>query len=230
MELLESPFIKTRMQSILGSYYEPTVKLLNTATELQQEGALFYIASRYAPEPLQKYTDKAGLVWNADTNQLAVMLIQDGIPQIFAEPLESTLGTVVPTWPQELQLALTDAEAYQKSLTTRAIDRVADTIGDSLTESVGLDANVQPMVNDLLKGKSAEDILDEQVEKEMEELLGITTLPQTTPQITPQSTSQPIPVLPIVPAVPAATIDPETAIEPESTTKATHNEKIKPGL
>lgn len=183
IELLEHPFIKTRMQSILGSHYDTTIKLLNTATELQQEGALFYIASRYAPAPLQQYTDKAALVWNGDTNQLAVLLIQDGLPQVFAEPVNNTLGAIVPTWPQELQLILTDAENYQESLRVRTLNSASDIISDTL----GLSPTSEPMLNDLLKGKSAADILNEQVEQEME------FLRQTTAPTGAQTTSPPIP-------------------------------------
>jgi len=84
--LFEQPMIKDRMTAMLGPNYDTTMQLLKTANELQQEGPLFYVVSRYAPIP--DVAKQAGMVWNADTNQLAVMLQKgDGATQVFGENL-----------------------------------------------------------------------------------------------------------------------------------------------
>src|SRR5690606_25852432 len=62
VNFFEAPIVKDSMTAILGDKYEPTMKLLRTAQEIQQEGALFYVASRYAPTQVQAVADKAGLV------------------------------------------------------------------------------------------------------------------------------------------------------------------------
>src|SRR5690606_28352077 len=103
VNFFEAPIIKNRMTAILGDKYEPTMKLLRTAQEIQQEGALFYVASRYAPAQAQAITDKAGLVWNSQTNQLAVMLIQGGKPEIFSEQIADAKEALTPALPKELQ-------------------------------------------------------------------------------------------------------------------------------
>lgn len=96
--LFEQPLIKDRMTAMLGPNYESTMQLLKTADELQQEGPLFYVVSRYAPVP--DVAKQAGMVWNADTNQLAVMVQKgDGATQVFGE----NLTAATPTWPSAMQ-------------------------------------------------------------------------------------------------------------------------------
>ena len=96
--LFEQPLIKDRMTAMLGPNYESTMQLLKTADELQQEGPLFYVVSRYAPVP--DVAKQAGMVWNADTNQLSVMLQKgDGATQVFGE----NLTAATPTWPSTMQ-------------------------------------------------------------------------------------------------------------------------------
>jgi hypothetical protein len=114
VNFFEAPIIKDRMTAILGEKYEPTMKLLRTAQEIQQEGALFYVASRYAPAQVQAVTDKAGLVWNSQTNQMAVMLIKDGKPEIFSEQIEGAKEAITPVFPAELQNAYNKAQAFQE--------------------------------------------------------------------------------------------------------------------
>ncbi len=116
VNLFEAPMIKDRMTVLLGDKYEPTMKLLRTAQEIQQEGALFYVASRYAPAKAQAITDKAGLVWNKDTNQMAVMLIKDGTPEIFSEQIENAKEKITPVLPKELQTAYDKAQAAKQAL------------------------------------------------------------------------------------------------------------------
>ncbi len=123
VNLFETPMIKNRMTKLLGSKYEPTMKLLRTAQEIQQEGALFYITSRYAPPQFQEITDKAAMVWNADTNQMAVMLITDGNPEIISEQVDKTKQSITPVLPKELQTAYDKAVEKKKEL-----DNVKDQI------------------------------------------------------------------------------------------------------
>jgi hypothetical protein len=96
--LFEQPMIKDRMTGILGPNYDSTMQLLKTANELQQEGPLFYVVSRYAPVP--DVAKQAGMVWNSQTNQMSVMLLKgDGTPQVFGE----NLAAGAPSWPSEMQ-------------------------------------------------------------------------------------------------------------------------------
>lgn len=114
--LFEQPLIKDRMTAFLGPQYEPVISLLKTADELQKEGPLFYVVSRYTPVP--EIADKAGFVWNSDTNQMAVMLVTGGSPTIIAEKLlekqvDAKTAELIPQWPAELQ-GILDADALKK--------------------------------------------------------------------------------------------------------------------
>jgi hypothetical protein len=116
VNLFETPMVKDRMTALLGDKYEPTMKLLRTAQSIQQEGALFYVASRYAPPQVQAITDTAAMVWNADTNQMAVMLIKDGTPEIISEQVEGAKQAITPVLPKELQATYQKAQILKKSL------------------------------------------------------------------------------------------------------------------
>ncbi|MFP2770323.1 hypothetical protein [Oceanisphaera sp. KMM 10153] len=112
--LLEQPLIKTRMTGLLGPNYDTTVKLLRTASELQQEGPLFYLASRY--DPLQG-PERASLVWNSQTNQMAALLNNGEQTKVFTE---SHTGKAA-VWPQAMQDWLSqDNTAPALSLTPAA--------------------------------------------------------------------------------------------------------------
>lgn len=108
VNLWEQPAIKSRMTAFLGDRYEPVMQLVRTANELKQEGPLFYVVSRYTPLPT--LADKAGLVWNKDTNQFAALLTKDGVTEILTEKLQTAVENramtevqkVLPTWPAEL--------------------------------------------------------------------------------------------------------------------------------
>ncbi|WP_096778599.1 hypothetical protein [Zobellella denitrificans] len=94
--LFEQPVIKTRMTGLLGPHYDTTINLLRTATELQQEGPLFYLASRYNP---LEGPERAGLVWNSETNQMAALLNTGEQTKVFTE---SHTGRAA-VWPAALQ-------------------------------------------------------------------------------------------------------------------------------
>ncbi|MGE6109736.1 hypothetical protein [Aeromonas sobria] len=115
VNLFEQPLIKDRMTALLGPNYDTTVALLKTAGELQQEGPLFYVVSRYTPVP--DLAQKAGLVWNSDTNQMAVKLLKGDAVEVFGEQL----GQVTPSWPSEMSGWQTPAsEAVKGAMTGSA--------------------------------------------------------------------------------------------------------------
>lgn len=141
VDLFETPMIKDRMTALLGEKYEPTMKLLRTAQAIQQEGALFYVASRYAPPQVQEITDKAAMVWNADTNQMAVMLIKDGTPSIISEQIEGAKQAITPVLPQELQTAYAKAQAAKKAIEEKQkalqdVQKIIENPVEAVTDSV----------------------------------------------------------------------------------------------
>ncbi len=133
VNLFEQPLIKDRLQPLLGDHYGTAVSLLKTADEVQQEGPMFYVLSNNAlTKPL---ADKAGFVWNAQTNQMAVLLQQQGQPQqVFSEALGASgaatsaaaaTSGAVPTWPTAMQgLIQTPAQALTQQATAAATSAV----------------------------------------------------------------------------------------------------------
>ncbi|AFU98354.1 hypothetical protein [Simiduia agarivorans] len=138
VNLFEIPVVKERMTNLLGEHYEPTMALLRTAQEIQQEGALYYVVSRYAPEEVTQYTNQAAMIWNADTNQLAVLLIEDGLPAMFAEPVEGMVEAITPTLPTELVEGYEQAVAYKQQIenTHKQLQALPDAIEKSIQDSV----------------------------------------------------------------------------------------------
>lgn len=116
--LFEQPLIKDRMESLLGTNYDTTMSLLKTADKIQREGPLFYVVSTYTPLP--ELAEKAGLVWNSDTNQMAVMLLTDGTSKIISEQLTNQVEKVVPSWPKELADYADPQKLQQKALDASA--------------------------------------------------------------------------------------------------------------
>ena len=129
--LFQQPIIKERMQAFLGDKYVPVMQLLKTANDLQEEGPLFYVVSRYTPVP--QLAEQAGFVWNSDTNQMAVMLITGGSPTVIAERIlikqaNDKMAEAVPQWPKEFQTIL-DKDALKKQAAEAAVNAAADTLG-----------------------------------------------------------------------------------------------------
>jgi hypothetical protein len=149
VNLFEQPLIKGRMQSLLGPNYDTAVSLLKTANEIQQEGPLFYLVSRYTPVP--ELAEKAGFVWNAETNQMAVMLISGGAPQIFAEQLNKQTQKVIPSWPAELADYANPAALQQK-----AVGVVAQQLAPALSPELSGALNVAVDPKAALKAKQME--------------------------------------------------------------------------
>lgn len=154
VNLLENPMIKGRMTALLGDKYEPAMKLLRTAQEIQQEGALFYVASRYAPPKVQEITDKAAMVWNADTNQMAVMLIKDGAPEIFSEQIEGAKKAITPVLPKEVQTAYDHAINKKKELEEK--------------QKALMDAKTK--LENMVSEEAIEDIIENKIDKNQSEL------------------------------------------------------------
>lgn len=116
--LLEQPMIKSRLQPLLGDNYDTAVTLLSTATELQQQGPMFFLVSKHSPLP--DVAEKAGFVWNSDTNQMAVLLVSGGAPTVFAEQVKKEGAKVLPQWPDELVEFTDPALLREKALAKAA--------------------------------------------------------------------------------------------------------------
>lgn len=92
VNLYEQPLIKSRMTALLGEHYTTALTLLRTADELQREGPLFFIVSRYTPVP--ELAERAGLVWNADTNQMAAAILRGDGAQVFSEVVQRRVAAI----------------------------------------------------------------------------------------------------------------------------------------
>ncbi len=123
--LFKQPLIQSRLEPLLGSQYAGAVQLLETADKIQQEGPLFYVVSKYTPVP--ELAEKAGFVWNSETNQMAVLLVSGGAPQVFAEKLNSEVAAQIPVWPEELS-DYTDPAKLQQQAINKAKQQLSDKI------------------------------------------------------------------------------------------------------
>ncbi|WP_042044937.1 hypothetical protein, partial [Aeromonas simiae] len=147
--LFEQPLVKDRMTAILGPHYDTTLSLLKTANELQQEGPLFYALSQIAPG----VTDQAGLVWNADSNQMAVMLVDKQGTQVFAEPGQN------PIWPAAMQ-GWGSANGAAQATGSHAVQTVsegASAVGSGLSavgSTLSVLSNPQQAVGQLIEGST----------------------------------------------------------------------------
>ena len=195
VNLFEQPMIKNRMVKLLGPHYDTTMKLLRTANEIQQEGALFYVVSRYTPLPgIAKQTaEKAGFVWNADTNQMAVMLMTGGAPTVIAEQVENAKMAIMPSWPTELQAVIDGAEATQKALQDAVVDKTTEMVGETL----GLEGD-QPLLEQVIEsgltGESVGDAVEEHIQQSSDKVIEDTTAParETLEQQLPESVTEPL--------------------------------------
>ena len=178
VNLFEQPMIKNRMVKLLGPHYDTTMKLLRTANEIQQEGALFYVVSRYTPLPgIAKQTaEKAGFVWNADTTQMAVMRVTGGAPTVIAEQVENARMAIMPSWPTELQAVIDGAESTQKALQDAVVDKTTEMVGETL----GLEGD-QPLLEQViesgLNGESVGDAVQEHIQQSSDKIIEDTTAP-----------------------------------------------------
>ena len=113
VNLYEQPLIKSRMTALFGAHYDTAITVLKTADELQREGPLFFVVSRYTPIP--DLAERVGLVWNAETNQMAAAVVRGDGVEVFSEfvqnkvqtaeqaVVDAALDRVTPAWPAPMQ-------------------------------------------------------------------------------------------------------------------------------
>ncbi len=166
MNLLEQPLIKNRMQPLLGEHYDTAVTLLKTADKVQQEGPLFYLVSNHSPIP--QMAEKAGFVWNSETNQMAVMLVSGGAPLVFAEQLNNQAAKVVPSWPADLADYADPVKLKQKALQKATTEASAQ---------LGLDSDQQNLATAVLGGAKVEDVAKAKIEEQKQQLVDTVTAP-----------------------------------------------------
>ncbi len=164
VNFFKQPLIQARLQPLLGTHYDKAVQLLETADKIQQEGPLFYLVSTYTPVP--ELAEKAGFVWNSETNQMAVLMISGGAPQIFAEKLNEQVAAQVPVWPKELADYTDPAKLKQKALEQAKAQAAAQ---------LPVPAAVQPIAEAALQGNSLKQqgkaLLEVQKEQAVSQLL-----------------------------------------------------------
>jgi len=125
VNLFEQPIIHKRMTTLLGPHYDNTMRLLRTANTIQREGALFYVVSRYTPIPT--LAQKAGLVWNADTNQMAIGLLKGDSAQIYYEVVEQRIAVTVAEAGEAVEQRVDEEKA-------KAEQRIDETVGGALRQ------------------------------------------------------------------------------------------------
>lgn len=127
-KLFEQPAIKNRMTALLGDDYQDTLALLRTAPKLQQEGTLFYLAST---DTLTQGSDRASLVWNAQTNQMSALLNKGDLTQVFTESdSEQTVA-----WPQTVQSWLAEPESASAKTAAADVETARHQLKQELTEA-----------------------------------------------------------------------------------------------
>lgn len=166
MNLLEQPLIKNRMQPLLGEHYDTAVTLLKTADKVQQEGPLFYLVSNHTPIP--QMAEKAGFVWNSETNQMAVLLVSGGAPLVFAEQLNNQAAKVVPSWPADLADYADPVKLKQKALKKA---------GSEASAQLGLDTEQQNIATAVLGGAKVKNLAKEQIERKKQQIVDTATAP-----------------------------------------------------
>jgi len=157
VNLFEQPIVRNRMVALLGPNYDTTMQLLRTANELRKEGPLFYVVSRYTPVP--EMAQKAGLVWNSETNQMAVALMKGDVTEVFAEKIEAMAGaqvaraedaardqvdatvqgavaSVIPAWPAEMSW-VNPREAIEEAVEQRIEQGVEQAQTQAVEATVG---------------------------------------------------------------------------------------------
>lgn len=172
VNLLKQPIVESRMVPLLGEHYATAVALLDTANEIQQQGPLYYLVSNYTPVP--ELAEKAGLVWNAETNQMAVMLISVGSPTVFAEKvLNQQMEQVIPTWPKEL-IKYTDPAYLERQVLAQALKEAQAQLLKQASAQVHaggklMTEQVLPIEFDELSQQALEEELQQSLEHELEQ-------------------------------------------------------------
>lgn len=181
VNLFKQELIRSRLQPLLGQHYGTAVALLETADQIQQEGPLFYVASRYTPLP--DVAEKAGFVWNSETNQMAVLLVSGGAPQIFAEKLNEQVAQQVPAWPKELADYTDPDKLKQKALTQASAQADAilpDEVKQLKTQAEQVKTQVENVKAQVEEVRAIPAQTQQQVTKQLQEA---STVQQATQQI-----------------------------------------------
>lgn len=132
--LFEQPLIQDRLKPLLGPYYQDTIAILKTAESIQQQGPLLYLVSKDSPFP--QVAEKAGFVFNSETNQMAVVLLKGDVSQVFAEQLVDSAQQQIPAWPDELSPLVHPAK-YKQQLQQQAQQAVTEALPvDSKTKQL----------------------------------------------------------------------------------------------
>ncbi len=156
----QQPMIKSRLQPLLGEHYDTAVTLLSTATELQQQGPMFFLVSKHSPLPA--VAEKAGFVWNSDTNQMAVLLVSGGAPTVFAEQVKQQGQNVIPQWPAELA-EYTDPD----KLRAKALAKAAQTV----TTELPLEGKAKALTEAAITQGDAKSVLQTEVKQQQQALV-----------------------------------------------------------
>jgi len=153
VKLFENPLIKDRMVALMGEdNYRTATTLLYTATALQVQGPLYFVTSEHSPLP--HLAEKAGFVWNADHNQMAILLVSGGKTEIFAEAVNSAAGAVIPSWPKEL-VDYTSPDKLKQKAIAGAVDQL------------GLQGTEAELATAALQGKSVENVLEQKLKEQV---------------------------------------------------------------
>lgn len=156
----QQPMIKSRLQPLLGEHYDTAVTLLSTATELQQQGPMFFLVSKHSPLPA--VAEKAGFVWNSDTNQMAVLLVSGGAPTVFAEQVKQQGQQVIPQWPAELA-EYTDPD----KLRAKALAKAAETV----TTELPLEGKAKALTEAAITQGDAKSVLKTEVKQQQQAIV-----------------------------------------------------------
>jgi len=181
VNLFKQELIRSRLQPLLGQHYGTAVALLETADQIQQEGPLFYVASRYTPLP--DVAEKAGFVWNSETNQMAVLLVSGGAPQIFAEKLNEQVAQQVPAWPKELA-DYTDPDKLKQKALAQASAQADAILPDEVKQLKTQAEQVKTQVENVKAQVEQVRAIPEQTQQQVtEQLRQTSTVQQATQQI-----------------------------------------------
>lgn len=150
-KIFEHPLIKGRMQDLLGDKYDATMQILNTASAIQKEGPLYYVVSRYTPLP--EFAEKAGFVYNSETNQMVVLLLKGDVHTLLYETVSKTAEKVAPALPKELDILI-----HPEKLIDRAIDQAKDAATDAAAKAIGVDQSTADLLKQATKPDAVENI------------------------------------------------------------------------
>lgn len=173
-KIFEHPLIKGRMQDLLGDKYDATMKILNTASAIQKEGPLYYVVSRYTPIP--EFAEKAGFVYNTETNQMVVLLLKGDVHKLLYETVGKATEKVAPALPKELDVLI-----HPEKLIDRVIDQAKDAATDAAVKAIGVDQSTA----DLLKQATSPDAVQNITTDNATKAMGID---QTTADLLKQAT------------------------------------------